>query len=248
VRGLLRDLVDFDRRALLILAWVPVALTLMEYVFLPRHAEEYLEATRGARPGTPEYVQRFLWWSGGCLATMVVVPSLLLWFGARTSPRQLGLRLRGTGRDAFLYAAIFVVFFPVVWWIALRSGSSDDFQRTYPFFRPRRGMTAAEFVRTKEFLVFEAAYFLQFFAIEYFFRGVMTLGLKPLLGRASILVMLAPYCMIHYHKPMPEAFGAIGAGLVLGSLSWRTGTIVWGWLLHYAVALSMDLLALFRPA
>ena len=60
----------------------------------------------------------------------------------------------------------------------------------------------------------------------------------------SVLVMLAPYCMIHYYKPMPEALGSIGAGLLLGLLSWRTGTIVYGWFLHYAVALSMDLLSL----
>ena len=56
--------------------------------------------------------------------------------------------------------------------------------------------------------------------------------------------MLAPYCMIHFHKPMLEALGAVGAGVVLGCLSWRTGTVVYGWFLHYAVALSMDLLSL----
>ena len=72
----------------------------------------------------------------------------------------------------------------------------------------------------------------------------MVLGLKPSLGKASVLVMLAPYCMIHYYKPMPEALGWIGAGLILGTLSWRTGTRLYGWFLHYAVALSMDLLSL----
>ncbi|MCU0591683.1 MAG: hypothetical protein MUC57_09435 [Desulfobacterales bacterium] len=61
-----------------------------------------------------------------------------------------------------------------------------------------------------------------------------------------LLVMLAPYCMIHYYKPFPEALGAIGAGLVLGVLAWRTETIIYGWFLHYAVALSMDLLALWQ--
>jgi hypothetical protein len=33
---------------------------------------------------------------------------------------------------------------------------------------------------------------------------------------------------------------------VLGVLAWRTGTIIYGWFLHYAVALSMDLLALWQ--
>ena len=50
--------------------------------------------------------------------------------------------------------------------------------------------------------------------------------------------------MVHFYKPMPEALGAIGAGLILGLLAWRSGTILFGWLLHYGVALTMDRLAL----
>ena len=50
--------------------------------------------------------------------------------------------------------------------------------------------------------------------------------------------------MIHYYKPFPEAMGAIGAGVILGSLAYRSGTILYGWALHYAVALSMDFLGL----
>jgi hypothetical protein len=244
VTGLLRDLVDFDRKALLILGWTPIALTLLEYVFIPLNARD-TGAFKWARRALPDAHRELavqLWWVTGCLLVLVVVPALLLWFGTRTSPRELGVRVKGTGRDALLYALLFVVFVPVVWWVAHR----QDFQRTYPFFKPPARMPTSEFVRSWPFLVFEAAYFLQFFAVEFFFRGFLTLGLKPALGRASILVMLAPYCMIHYHKPMAEAFGAIGAGLVLGCLAWRTRTIVWGWFLHYGVALSMDLIALSR--
>ena len=45
-------------------------------------------------------------------------------------------------------------------------------------------------------------------------------------------------------NPRPRLVGLFGAGLLLGALSWRTGTILYGWALHYSVALSMDLLAL----
>jgi hypothetical protein len=116
---------------------------------------------------------------------------------------------------------------------------SPDFQRTYPFYKPAgTGSLGADF------WWFEAIYCLQFLGVELFFRGFLVLGLKRALGLSSVLVMLAPYCMIHFYKPIPEALGSIGAGLVLGLLAWRTGTIVYGWFLHYAVALSMDLLAL----
>lgn len=244
LRALVRDLLDFDRRALVVLVWVPVALTAMEYVFLPPLrwrppppawvADAHQLLARWL-PSAPRALVPWLWWGIGCLTMMVAVPMALLAGIARTGPRATGVRVRGTGRDARLYLVLFLVFAPVVWLVSRR----PDFAMTYPFYPPRAsGKVGADWV------AFEAVYFLQFFAVEYFFRGFMVLGLKPSLGRASVLVMLAPYCMIHFHKPALEALGAVGAGLVLGSLSWRTGTVVWGWFLHYAVALSMDLLSL----
>ena len=239
---LIRDLVSFDKKSLLILAYVPLALVAMEYVFLPQSAYKqpapawvgtFLSDVYARHPSIPLPLLPWLWWSAGCLVTMVLVPMLLLRVVTGTGPRETGLKLRGTGRDAWLYLGLFAIFAPVVWLVAQR----QDFRATYPFYRlvGKYG---------NDLVYFEIAYFLQFLAVEYFFRGFIVLGLKPALGRASILVMLAPYCMIHFHKPMLEALGAVGAGVVLGSLSWRTGTVVYGWFLHYGVALSMDLLSL----
>jgi hypothetical protein len=230
---LLRDLLSYDRRAFLILLWVPVALTLLEYVFLPWRANEWFAWARRARPGTEADLHRYLWWGGGCLLLLVVVPALLLRLGAGVRLREIGLRVRGTGRDAVVYLLLYAIFAPVVVWIS----TTEEFRETYPFFEPRPGSPASLF------WIFQAVYCLQFFAVEFFFRGFMVLGLRPALGRGAVLAMVAPYCMIHFHKPMPEAFGAIAAGLVLGTLAYRTRTIVWGFLLHYSVALTMDLLA-----
>src|SRR5262249_511768 len=109
---------------------------------------------------------------------------------------------------------------------------------TYPFFRPPGAPW------TWDYLLFELMYCLQFFAVEYFFRGVLTLGLKPTLGRSSVLIMLTPYCMLHFHKPLPEALGAIGAGWLLGILAWRTETVIWGCGRHSGVPLTMNMLGL----
>ena len=66
------------------------------------------------------------------------------------------------------------------------------------------------------------------------------------LGLYSILVMMVPYCMIHFGKPMPETFAAIVAGLFLGWLSFKNGNIWMGLVLHCVVAFSMDILALYN--
>jgi len=244
VGALLRDLVDFDRRVLAVALSVPLALTALEYVFVPSTSPgrrdppwraDAVAWLRRSLPDVPPDLLPWLWWAAGCLVLLVAAPMALLRLVGGVGPGETGLRVRGTGRDARVYLLLFAVFAPVVWLVSQR----PEFRQTYPFYRPRAPLGG-------DFVAFEVAYFLQFLAVEYFFRGVMVLGLKPALGRASILVMLAPYCMIHYHKPMLEACGAIGAGAVLGCLSWRTGTVVYGWFLHYGVALSMDLLSLHQ--
>jgi uncharacterized protein len=52
-----------------------------------------------------------------------------------------------------------------------------------------------------------------------------------------------PYCMIHYGKPMTETLGAIGAGIILGTLAMRTRSIWGGVVIHVGVATMMDALA-----
>jgi len=260
--GLVRlvgDILALDRRALAILVTVPVSLTFLEFFGLPWHYTRSGQMGRmlritGERPPTwvnvdwipsiplpgPASVHPFVWWGLSCLVLLVVMPMIVGRLVGAT-PRELGVRLKGTGRDAWTYLILFLIFLPVVWLVSHRPA----FIQTYPFYKPWQHAGGTwDGKLGLDFLVFEIVYCLQFFAIEFFFRGFIVLGLKPKIGMASVLVMLAPYCMIHYYKPLPEALGAIGAGLVLGLLSWRTGTIVYGWFLHYAVALSMDMLGL----
>ena len=87
---------------------------------------------------------------------------------------------------------------------------------------------------------------MQFFGLEFFFRGFLLHSLKPSLGPYAIFVMTVPYCMIHFGKPMPETFAAIFAGVFLGWLSFKNGNIWMGLVLHCTVALSMDVLALYN--
>jgi membrane protease YdiL (CAAX protease family) len=70
--------------------------------------------------------------------------------------------------------------------------------------------------------------------------------LKPALGAYSIFAMTVPYTMIHFQKPMPEAFAAILAGVFLGWLSFKNGNIWMGLVLHCTIAFSMDILALYH--
>ena len=52
---------------------------------------------------------------------------------------------------------------------------------------------------------------------------------------AAIFCMAVPYAMIHFQKPYLESAAAVVAGVVLGSLSFRTRSIWAGFLVHATV-------------
>jgi len=52
--------------------------------------------------------------------------------------------------------------------------------------------------------------------------------------------------MIHFGKPFGETIAAIIAGLILGTLSLKSRSIVLGVIIHYTIAITMDVFALWR--
>ncbi len=176
------------------------------------------------------------WW---CLARALgyVVFPLLCWklLFRRDSLLDMGLRVSGFLSHLWIYGACLAIVLPVMLLVA----HQPDFGTYYPFYKQSSRSIF-------DFVAWEAMYWVQFFALELFFRGWMVGALRRTLGSAAIFVMAVPYCMIHYGKPYLEAHGAIVAGVVLGSLSMRTRSIYAGFLLHITVAVGMDLLSLYK--
>jgi membrane protease YdiL (CAAX protease family) len=125
--------------------------------------------------------------------------------------------------------------------IALATSLLPGFAETYPFYQP-----ADESWRWRNLLIYELMYGAQFVSVEFFFRGFFVLGLARAIGHRAVLVSMIPYAMIHVYKPLPEAFGAIAAGLVLGFLALRSRSIWGGVLVHVCVAWTADLVAVLE--
>jgi membrane protease YdiL (CAAX protease family) len=118
---------------------------------------------------------------------------------------------------------------------------NSHFQATYPFYYfPKDDFPV------QRFIIWEIFYLLQFIGIEYFFRGFILFNCKSVFKEYAVYISVIPYCMIHFGKPMPETIGAIVAGIFLGKMALRSGSILPGIALHYLVAISMDLLSLWQ--
>lgn len=180
-------------------------------------------------------LSQLLYWAGVCFVSYFLIPALFVVAVLREKLSSYGLTLKGTLKHMWVYLLMFSVILPLVYLVS----ASPAFQQQYPFY----GAAARN---PLGFWVWELAYAVQFLSLEFFFRGFLLHGTKERFGAYSVMVMVVPYCMIHYGKPMPETFGAIIAGTVLGLLSLRTGSIILGFMIHVSVALTMDLTSLWR--
>jgi CAAX protease family protein len=182
--------------------------------------------------GSSGQLFEFAWWSGAKVFGYLVVPVIAL-RAAGIPLGDCGFRWRGTSLRIYLW--LFLAVMPLV----VAASFTRSFQQTYPFYR----LAARSY---PDLLAWELMYGGSFFALEFFFRGFLLFPLRRSFGPFAIVVMDVPYCMIHFHKPLAEVVGAIGAGIVLGTLALRTRSILGGVLLHVAVAWSMDLLSLWH--
>jgi uncharacterized protein len=238
---------NFDWKTIVILVWTAIGMAIIRYYGNPRFFAEILE-DRGFKESADElrewvtgtgYTQlhHLGWWVGTMFLVYFFVPLLLVRFVFKEPLANYGLSFKGAFKQWWLYALMLAIMIPLVVFFS----TTKSFQDRYPFYNP-----AYDSSLWPNFWMWEAMYFGQFIALEFFFRGFMTLGLRHRFGYYSIFVMTIPYCMIHFGKPMPETIGAIIAGIILGTLSMKSRSIWLGVLIHYSIAITMDLCSLWR--
>lgn len=239
-----------DVRAIIIMVMVCVGLVLIEYVGKhPGYAyiRDFLAWTglkkwsisfAGLLENNPNrQLNALAYWVGIIALCYLILPMLVIKLVLKENLRDYGLRTGFLFKDYRLYVGMLVFMIPLVYFFS----RTDGFQDRYPFYC----LSAGESL-WPNFVIWQLLYLFQFFCLEFFFRGFMVHGLKQRFGYYSVFIMTIPYCMIHFGKPMPETFAAIIAGIILGTLSLKSRTIWMGVLIHYSVAIAMDMSALWQ--
>jgi membrane protease YdiL (CAAX protease family) len=237
----------FNKKIFVVCTLVAFSLTMIHYfseveftsAFLKSigavHSAGSFESLMYASPNAQ--LCRLSWWAALIFLFYFILPASVILFVFKEKLADYGLRFKGAFKDIRLYFLMLCIMIPLV----LFFSSTRSFQTRYPFYELRSGEAM-----WPNFIIWECLYFLQFFSLEFFFRGFMVHGLKNRFGFYSIFVMTIPYCMIHFGKPLPETIAAIVAGIILGMLSLKSRSIMLGVLIHFSVAIAMDLCALWQ--
>jgi membrane protease YdiL (CAAX protease family) len=103
------------------------------------------------------------------------------------------------------------------------------------------------------FLYYEAMMGFYFFCWEFFFRGFLLFGLAKfkILGYwGAVFIQTLPFTLLHWSliqsasKPPMEIASAFFGGLILGALAVKTKSFFYGFVIHWFIALGLDLMVI----
>ena len=223
----------FKSHAVVALVYCAIVLILMEYMFIPPRLEAMWQGF-GINEWVTPTLTGGLGWVLSCWVGFLIIPVIFI--------KLSGGELKNFGfktQDFWIHLKIYIGFFILMLPLIYMASRQESFRQVYPFI-PDVGKSMSHF------LIWEIGYVSQFFCLEFFFRGYLLYTLeKESHHWMAVAIMVVPYAMIHFHKPMLESFGAIGAGLILGHFSLKYRSWLGGALLHSLVAVSMDSLSVF---
>jgi hypothetical protein len=202
------------------------------YLYAPEPLQTRLLASHVPLP-QDNYDERFLVVNA---ILLLWLPMLFVLWGLQREPRDFGMTPGHLRRGWTLAAAGYAVMLPIV----VLAARQPAFQATYPLrqlVRDQPGM----------FLYWELSYGFYFFLWEWFFRGFLLFGLRRGFGWHAVWLQAVPFCLLHWGKPPLEMASALPGGILLGLLAWQAESFLPCFVLHWAMAASMDLFAvLFR--
>ena len=121
------------------------------------------------------------------------------------------------------------------------ASTQADFLSSYPRVQRLQSIDISTPNHWKFYAIYEILYGLDFFTIEFFFRGFMILAFVGIVGPKAIIPVAYMYVVIHWNKPMGELISSFFGGSLLGIISYYSKSIWGGIIVHVGIAWMMEI-------
>lgn len=167
-----------------------------------------------------------------------ILPLLMISFLFKDSLKEYGLQM-GDWRSGFTF--IFWLF-PIISILMLYPSSNTQEMIVYYPLDKEAGASVFKFFR---FEIIRVAFF--YTAWEFFFRGFMLFGLRKYVGDwLAICIQTIPSCLWHIGLPAGEIFASIFGGILFGVMALKTNSILYPFILHFLIGVTLDLLIVIQ--
>lgn len=224
---------SLDKKVIAIFIAIAVLQTVSYYYTSRAFFRHYLFQYFQTNPDV--FLIEYYYWFIGDFFIYLVLPVLLIKFLLKERVSEYGISFGDYKAGLKITFILLIIMLPLVWFVS----SLPEFSRTYPHLASTRDSWGI-------FLLFELGMFVYMFAWEFIWRGFVLFGLKEQFGYYAVLIQMIPFLILHNGKPTPETFGAIIAGIALGVLALRTGSIFYCIITHMSVMFSIDLISVLR--
>jgi hypothetical protein len=144
--------------------------------------------------------------------------------------------------DLSPYWQLLLVIVPI---IAIGSFESG-FKNYYPSYKQNVVAEVMNWPALIPPFIYEVLYGMDFFNVEFLYRGFFVIGMAKVLGKEAILPMVCSYCFLHFGKPLGESISSIFGGYMLGVVAFYTRNIWGGVMVHIGLAWMMELAAFLQ--
>jgi len=184
------------------------------------------------------------------------MPLMIILLVLRTEPTEFGLTIGDTKIGfRWSFALWLLMLIPVI--VASRL---PEFKATYlygylsQFLEGVGPVYNGIAVNFKSLAYYELSMGFYMFCWEFFFRGYLLFGLRKLVNNDiwAIVLQTIPFALLHWSwqasasKPGPEVVGSFIAGIALGFFAFKTRSCVYGFLTHWAVSATLDILLILH--
>jgi membrane protease YdiL (CAAX protease family) len=167
---------------------------------------------------------------GSTVMLLGLVPLLVVRIALREPLADYGVRL-GNLRFAVISS---ILAAPLVIAIGYATAQMPAFQAVYPINPPARDSAAALAWHLTGQILWYAAW-------EFHFRGFVQCAVERSSGISTgICVQTLASTVAHFGRPASEVFASIVAGILWGTLAWRTRSLLAGIFQHWLLGASLD--------
>ncbi|MFN2280640.1 MAG: type II CAAX prenyl endopeptidase Rce1 family protein [Anaerolineales bacterium] len=147
----------------------------------------------------------------------IVIPLGITWLIFRESPADYGFVIGDWKTGLLITVGGILLMAPIIWYLGTHQTSMQQYYQYQP-----------------QGLIWKKG--LELFGWEYLFRGWLLFGYARKYGPDALWLQAVPFAVAHIGKPAVETLSTIFGGFAFGWVSWRTGSFLYAFLIHWFIS------------